>query len=624
MNDADRNSAPPAKSTPPADDTAPRPMNQAADRPAFPEPAFGNPVSTLMQSGVGNCFPGLEFDVRQLDVRFFPGLVFDFPGIVPAGPDGTQGAVLAYMDLSNDPVLSGDAPWVTELNAAYAGDPGTALGGGVWYLHWIEQDGKRIEMYDFDLYQNAVVPIPYEGETCWWIIRMTEAHKPLTIALTQRDATGMAIGAPVTLTGQRRVFVNDEGVFDAAYQPGELTASMCSPWTHDFRDCACQYWASNHPDVALGPVESGFETPSGTSQDDAAQALTFVDWMRRRDLPSKDVSAAPTISEARARRYDPYEINLKWRELSFVLHGTEVGGAAQGMMLEPPVTPYADAKEVIDDLVDNLAPLELTLTLEYLYAYFSLRSPEEITAQEMLAWPTLADDLRAARQILLSVALSEMTHLRWVNQMLWTLSREGLYPGHESYVPALKVSKTIPAPGIAGDGQAQGSRPSALRSATLEILAEFEFVERPGEQVDTEYARLVHTMRVNGDIYPDGLQEIAMRIDSDGMQHYQKFRDLIRILGFYRAGSADSPVYLRRITRVATPQEAGQAMGLLERMRAALQAGYGAEAADDMKTARAAIIDAREAMHDLSLEAERLAVEKGLGVPFLDAFPEAP
>jgi hypothetical protein len=34
----------------------------------------GNPVTTRLESGVGNCFPGLEFDHRNLDRRFFPGL----------------------------------------------------------------------------------------------------------------------------------------------------------------------------------------------------------------------------------------------------------------------------------------------------------------------------------------------------------------------------------------------------------------------------------------------------------------------------------------------------------------------------------------------------------------------
>jgi hypothetical protein len=38
----------------------------------------GNPVNTRLEGGVGNCYPGLEFDHRNLDRRFFPGLVVEF------------------------------------------------------------------------------------------------------------------------------------------------------------------------------------------------------------------------------------------------------------------------------------------------------------------------------------------------------------------------------------------------------------------------------------------------------------------------------------------------------------------------------------------------------------------
>src|SRR5215213_4599349 len=34
----------------------------------------GNPVATRLESGVGNCFPGLECDLRNLERRFFPFL----------------------------------------------------------------------------------------------------------------------------------------------------------------------------------------------------------------------------------------------------------------------------------------------------------------------------------------------------------------------------------------------------------------------------------------------------------------------------------------------------------------------------------------------------------------------
>jgi hypothetical protein len=38
----------------------------------------GNPTNTRLESGVDNCYPGLEFDQRNLDKAFFPGLVIEF------------------------------------------------------------------------------------------------------------------------------------------------------------------------------------------------------------------------------------------------------------------------------------------------------------------------------------------------------------------------------------------------------------------------------------------------------------------------------------------------------------------------------------------------------------------
>ena len=35
-------------------------------------------MTTELESGVGNCFPGLEADLRNLDRRFFPYLAVDF------------------------------------------------------------------------------------------------------------------------------------------------------------------------------------------------------------------------------------------------------------------------------------------------------------------------------------------------------------------------------------------------------------------------------------------------------------------------------------------------------------------------------------------------------------------
>src|SRR3954453_21583734 len=59
------------------------PRNVAALRRGVPAPKAaltiaGNPVSTRLESGVGNCFPGLECDLRNLGRRFFPFIEIDF------------------------------------------------------------------------------------------------------------------------------------------------------------------------------------------------------------------------------------------------------------------------------------------------------------------------------------------------------------------------------------------------------------------------------------------------------------------------------------------------------------------------------------------------------------------
>ena len=55
-------------------------LRQGQDQKAAIRLQAGNPVSTRLESGVGNCFPGLEFDIRNLERRFFPFLEVEFGG----------------------------------------------------------------------------------------------------------------------------------------------------------------------------------------------------------------------------------------------------------------------------------------------------------------------------------------------------------------------------------------------------------------------------------------------------------------------------------------------------------------------------------------------------------------
>ena len=63
----------------------------------------GNPVISRPEDAVANCFPGLELDVRNLDRRFFPGLVFNFVSFTVEKVRGMHyGAKLAYVDVPED------------------------------------------------------------------------------------------------------------------------------------------------------------------------------------------------------------------------------------------------------------------------------------------------------------------------------------------------------------------------------------------------------------------------------------------------------------------------------------------------------------------------------------------
>jgi len=583
----------------------PRARNRTARAaaPDFNARAVGNPATARLESGVGNCFPGLEMDVRNLEGRFFPGILFrvvtqPLRPVPEALPD-QAGIRLVYLDYLNDPMLPqrGGEHWVQTLLDTYMSKVGTSLSNGRWYLHWLEQEGKRIAC-------SAEDGTPYDGETLWRFVRCLRADVPLKIAVIQRDAPDPQ--PVVELTGRRRRYTGDDGVIDTAYPPGELTESMCNPWQHDFRDCACYYWASNHPDVVLGEIDR--TAPSDAVPADPDQALTWLDWLRRDRSPAGNVAAPPSRAEARAWQLDHFEINRRWQELAYVIEGHEVGA-----VYHPPrherATPYPDAAAMIDDLRHRLAPLEMTLCCAYLYGLFSLRDPAHDHRHG--AWATMHDDLVAARQAMTLLAVGEMTHLRWANQLLWELDAAGFYPGGEHYEPVLDV--------LAPPRLWLGEPLPDLQALSPDILRRYAFIERPRGDLDRAYARCVATLEQPA--YPRHLFELAVRIDSDGVSHYERFDQLARTLGAYGAQDATAP-YLRPL-QLGTEAQAREALQHLARLMAALKSGYQAQARRDPQAAQRAITEARAAMDVLRQEAEQLA-RHGIGVPLFDALAPAP
>jgi hypothetical protein len=547
----------------------------------------GNPVTSRLESGVGNCFPGLEFDHRNLDRRFFVGLVFEF----------TDGGVrLIEVDL-NDPDLE-EGP----LRKMLTGDMGIRLGAGAWFLEEISQGGKRIAMSQDGAALDLMV--------AWRLVHSLEPGK-VTIELKRRaEQAGERVSSDtISLTGKRRTFVGPAGVISTAYAPGELTQSLCSPWMHDFRDCACYYWASNHPDIVLAEDPPGEPTLPTGAPEDPILALTPIDWLRA-DRTST-TAAQDTEEKNRPTQIDHYEINQRWQDLTIVLRGREIGGIYQPTQPEN-ANPF-DSPDDLAEKLFGLATLEHAVALEYLYGLFSLKDPDSVADK------TLKDDLVFARHEILLVAVSEMRHLRWDNQLLWTLEHDGMLTnkvgpslGIAARVP-VAPDKTRPAqlPQLKGAGQ---TRPADLRPLQPDVLQDFISVEQPSGFLDGQYAQVLATLREKK--YPDTLEQLAARIVADGMEHYSRFREVQVVLQKY--GKPD--IYLRAMQRAPAGDADGQAaVDIYHRILQDLRTAYTTGNMEDA----AAIAEARGLMFELNDKAEKLA-SRGFGVPYFPAPPPDP
>jgi len=566
----------------------------------------GNPPSTRLESGVGNCFPGLEYDHRNLDRRFFPGLVFEYVTLSDAAADPPiQGARLLAVDDADPELATGEARYQALAGplASRLDELATRLApGAVWFLSAIEQGGRKIKLEDS-------TGAPLDGPVVWRLVRNLRPEA-VTLTVAPRGTRGR----PVVLAGWRRRYTDPEtGVISLSYQPGELTQSLCSPWMHDFRDCACTYWASNHPDIVFPAVEPGEPTlPSGIP-DDPLLGQQRIDWLRAHRARALTASSAATQDANLPYEMSHFEINEAWQDLAIVLENRELGGpyAPRSRQVDN-ARPFATPVELRDQLL-VLAGLEHLVILLYLYARYSLLAPDEARARAKKArsWPTLADDVEFVRYQILGVAISEMQHLRWVNHLLWGLADAKLIEGW-SFAPAV----VPPARVIPAAGKLQGDLPAVLRPLDPATRQLFQDIEEPSGYIDGRYARVTATL-LQGK-YPSQLYQMASNIVRDGEQHYLCFRDVNLLLSAY----GKDLVYLRSIE----PGKPGdpavrQALDTYSEIVRDLVEGYRLGGPYEN---RLGLAEARQRMFTLDAQAEALA-RRGIGVPYLSLFaPPAP
>jgi hypothetical protein len=561
----------------------------------------GNPESTRLESGVGNCYPGLEFDHRNLDRRFLPGLVVEFVSQGDASDPNVAlgGGRLISTDL-RDPGLTpaldagpeeraGLQQMLADLRASV-----DALGRGDWFLFALTQGGRRIEFIDKS---TPATPVPLDGMVVWRLVRGVEPAAVEVELRARAMPNNEALPAPVVLRGWRRRFTDPTtGVISPAYQPGEMTQSLCSPWQHDFRDCGCTYWASNHPDIVMVEDPPGAPLlPTGDSPE-LVRAVSRVRWLRSDRAPERSPEARETYGLNRPVEMDHYEINERWQTLAVVVGDKEVSDLYQPRSADS-AQPFASAAETADHIT-QLATLEHLLALEYLYAYHSVRERGEVPDGPLAA--TLRDDVVFIRHFVMLVTVNEMQHLRWANQLLWELKEHGLIDPTQ-YGPSLGVAATVP---VSATGR---PRPRALRPLTPGTLADFVAVERPSGFIEGQYARVVATLRQKDKGYPETLYQLASRITNEGVEHYSRFRDIQAIMRQYQG----TP-WLRTVApgNPADPKVAA-ALAKYTAIVAELTTAYATGSVTD----RPHIIQARLAMTELGDLAEVLAAA-GTGVPY--------
>ena len=439
----------------------------------------GNPISTRLESGIGNCFPGLECDLRNLERRFFPCLEVDVTnnaiGLVAVDLAAAAAAVKSgHLSKRSVPVLK-------RIDAALRG-------GQTWHVDILHGDlgplGKnwRLAIAELGPVTTGTRKPPPDA---WTAIRLLpEGSK---VSLTVRAAHS---SEPHHLVGRRARYLDDQGALAAAFMPGEMTQSLCSPWTHDFRDCGCFYWASNHPDIVMPPLPSGAK--AGPKWNSA------VPWERSdRSLdrpPARATQADPTPIEM-----DHYAINQTWQELNFVLGGRE--RVTPFIPEELAGRPFATRSELIAHL-RYAAGVELGVIHEYLAAAFSLRSPQTLKG-------ALRENVTAAHAELMRIAISEMRHLRAVNDVL-----RDLHPD-EHFKPALRIASELPGP------HPGTFRPLLISQADRAAINSFIDIEKPSNSVDGLYSQILATLNILGT--PD--QQHAIRtIMAEGEDHFETFQ----------------------------------------------------------------------------------------------------
>jgi hypothetical protein len=209
-----------------------------------------NPPLTHPMSAISNCFPGLEFDFRNIWRRIFVGII-----LTEHSNYVTECEDIKYEKLKGRRLLAVDGRPVMQQ----------ATGPAI--------PGRGPDVLPVDTNREAVAFMEWSNTIA---MLWDKQGQTVTCTFTQDESPNEVLWDPKgqasvkTMEWQlelRRIFEHvDVGgksevqavLTRALAQPGELTQGLCSPWQNDYRECACYYWAASRPDyVNIVPTDDG-------------------------------------------------------------------------------------------------------------------------------------------------------------------------------------------------------------------------------------------------------------------------------------------------------------------------------------------------------------------------------
>lgn len=206
----------------------------------------GNPYSVIPRAAISNCFPGLEFDFRNLWRRTFKEIILsenDNYVLADASPVNTGQASLAGRRLV---AVNGSPTMVQGEGPVFPGGDNVTLGTsenptGAVFMEW----------------SNLIAGMKLQpGDTVQ--AQFTSGSAPLPVMVTTKELVDKEKYPVFTLTVNEFFRPGTSELTKEIIQPGELTHGLCAPWQNDYRECACYYWAASRPDyVNVQPAENG-------------------------------------------------------------------------------------------------------------------------------------------------------------------------------------------------------------------------------------------------------------------------------------------------------------------------------------------------------------------------------